>query len=84
MAIRKLEITYAELPIIAHRKTTLSSGQEVSVDLGGILETLLIFYDQVSLPYPYGFDRHGPVIWGVEVPSAQADQLRETMDLMQS
>jgi hypothetical protein len=81
---RKLQTTYVELPIVASRTATLSSGQKISVDLGGILETLVIFYDQVFLPYPYGFDRNGPVFWNVDVAPAQADQFRESMELMYS
>jgi hypothetical protein len=84
MAIQRLQITYAELPIVAERKATLSSGQEITVDLSGILESLLVFYDQVWLPYPYGFVRDGPVLWGVEIPRAQADQFLRSMDLMYS
>ncbi len=84
MAIQRLRITYAELPIVASRSTTLSSGQKITVDLGGILESLLVFYDQVWLPYPYGFVRDGPVLWGVEVPPDQADQFSTSMDTMYS
>jgi len=84
MAIQRLQITYAELPIVASRTGTLSSGEKVTVDLGGILESLLVFYDQVWLPYPYGFVRDGPVIWGVEIAGAEADQFLRSMDSMYS
>lgn len=84
MAIQRLQITYAELPIVASRTATFSSGEKVTVNLGGILESLLVFYDQVWLPYPYGFVRDGPVIWGIEIPPAQADQFLKSMDSMYS
>ncbi|MBZ5609566.1 MAG: hypothetical protein LAP38_14990 [Acidobacteriia bacterium] len=82
MSAQKLSVTYVELPIIVNRAVTYASGERAEVPLGGIFESLAIFYDEVCLPFPYGFDRHGPVLWSISTEPGQTDAFKQTMDEM--
>lgn len=80
--IHKLSVTYSELPIVAKRKVTYSSGECDVVNMEGILETLAVFYDEIWLPYPYGFDPEGPVLWSISIPQSHYTQYRDTVFMM--
>jgi hypothetical protein len=80
--INPLSITYSEVPIVASRIVTYSSGEQEKVNRGGILETLSVFYDEIWLPYPYGFDRHGPVLWAISGDAAQHAQQQNAFTMM--
>jgi hypothetical protein len=80
--INPLSITYSELPIVASRIVTHSSGEQEQVDRTGVLETLSVFYDEIWLPYPYGFDRNGPVLWAISGDAAQYSQQQNAPTMM--
>lgn len=83
-ASRTLSVTYTDCPIIASRTTTYADRTTDVMNMNGMLETLIVFYDEVWLPYPYFLDPESPILWSVIVPANMHDQYLRTTEIIHS
>ncbi len=68
MSEQKTAITYAELPLLTQRSqhyTVNDEEYEETIGLKGVLESLTLFYDEISIPFFYGYERGGPFLFQI-------------------